>query len=518
MTGQRDVRNVVIYARKSMKSDRGEEQSASVETQIAQCEAYAAKRGWTVVGRFFDDGKSGLLDRTGRPYLDRALRMLESREAESIVMLWKSRLSRDELDRVSMVRDFEKLGVEWHAVADGGLVDRTSYAGYLKDGVDALFDSAHSVRVRENFKRIHSERLAAGLPKTGNARFGYTRDKRYDPRTDRYFPSGPFFLDPVTGPVLRELYRRYTAGAGFTPLVKWLNDEGHTTTAGQPWSVRSLGRMLDSGFGAGLISREDEHRERKGSHETVINADEWDAYVRARKRAATTPRKAQAPRWWLAGIVKCGLCSGPTYINSFESKTSSVECSRHRSNPDACSGRMRAPRRWVENQVHLWFSDHFDELAAQIPARESAAKNAQSAVDAARTALADTSTAFAKVTARWARGRMDDATYETVQKQFEDDRLEQEKTLTEAQDQLTSVGPVAMDALAHIGAFEGTPAEFGHLVGKVLERVEIHPDKLVFVPVTGDAETLARPNLRALAARRREAINAELRRSESATR
>jgi DNA invertase Pin-like site-specific DNA recombinase len=498
------TRRAVVYARKSSKADRSEEQSASVEAQLEAAEDYCKRLGWPVVATFSDDGRSGLLDRSRRPGLDAALKMVEAGDADALVMLWKSRLSRDEVDRAVIVRDLEEREVEWHAVADGGLVDRSTYAGYIKDSADAMVDNGLSIRVRENWKRVHGRRLEDGMPKTGNARFGYRRELRYDRRSERHYPSGPFEVDPETGPAVRELYRRYTDGAGFTPLVSWLNSKGITTTTGAAWTVRSLSRMLDSGFAAGLISREPEHRHRRGTHEHLISEEEWQAFLRARARARAKPRKAQAPRWYLAGIVRCGLCGGSVYVNSFDSTKSSIECTNHRANPESCTGRMRVPRRWLETQVTIWFGDHFDELAAQLPDREAAAREAQQALEAAQAELDETNIALGRLAASFARGAMDETAYAGAEGELVAERRNRELSLGSARDRLTELGPVALDALVQIGSFEGTPGEFGSNLAKVLLRVEVYPDQLTFVPVVGDAETIERPNLRAQAARDRE--------------
>ena len=214
----------VVYARKSTKQDRTEEQSASVTDQLARCRAYAEQQGWTVVGTFEDDGRSGLLDRSKRPGLDDALTVIEEGKADTLVTLWTSRLSREERQRAEILDVLDLLGVEWHTVADGGRVDRSTYAGYVSYGIHTLFDVAYSKRVGENWRTAHQKRLDAGLPKTTSHRFGY----RYDATAKKYIPHA------AEADVVRELYRRYTRGEGFTPLVTWLNREG--------WRVKGTGK------------------------------------------------------------------------------------------------------------------------------------------------------------------------------------------------------------------------------------------------------------------------------------
>ena len=75
--------------------------------------------------------------------------------------------------------------------------------------------------------------------------------------------------DPITGPVLYENYDRYLRGQGLQKIAKWLNDEGYETPkrkianrgdtepTGGKFSVATIVRILDGGFGAGYISVHD---------------------------------------------------------------------------------------------------------------------------------------------------------------------------------------------------------------------------------------------------------------------
>ena len=230
--------------------------------QLDRCRAYAVDHGWEIVGEFTDDGRSGLLDRHKRPGLDAALTAMES--ADVLVTLWTSRLSREERQRAELLDFLDALRVDWHAVADGGRVDRSTYTGYITYGINTLLDVAHSKRVRENWHRVHERRLAAGLPKTSSPRFGYR------------VVDGTYVVDTAEGEVVRDLYRRYTRGEGFTPLVTWLNESGwHVAGSGGPWTVRTLSRFMESGFAAGFISREDEFRHLRGAHDPLISEADW---------------------------------------------------------------------------------------------------------------------------------------------------------------------------------------------------------------------------------------------------
>lgn len=485
-------RRAVLYARKSNKQDRTEEQSASVADQLDRGRAYAREHGWTVVKEFSDDGRSGLLDRTKRPGLDAALKVIEAGDADVLVTLWTSRLSREERQRAEILDVLDLLNVEWHAVADGGRIDRSTYAGYVTYGIHTLFDVAYSKRVGENWRRAQQKRLDAGLPKTTAHRFGYRYAKEAG-----YVPYEP------EAEVVRELYRRYTRGEGFTQLVKWLNRSGWRVKrtgkyAGKDgeWTVRTLNRFLDSGFAAGYISREEQHRDLKGAHEPLISDQQWLAYRAEREKRAPLGKAATArDRWWLGGFVKCGICGGATYVDSFNRPDgkSSVMCSTHRGNPDACKG-VTVLRSYVENAVGWWLLPHLDQLDALTNAEAKALADAavgvfQEAV-AGRDKIID---GLADLEETRLLGDIEPAVYRRTKERLSARLNDAEKAVLEAAAALEA--PEADTSLLRSAAEDGWTADQRAALRGVLDRVEVGKDALTIVPVVGDPVTRTRAEL-----------------------
>jgi hypothetical protein len=62
----------------------------------------------------------------------------------------------------------------------------------------------------EMWKEVYARRLRQGLPANGKQRFGY-----------RIVAGGVHEIDPVTGPALRRVCRRYIAGDSFAELARW---------------------------------------------------------------------------------------------------------------------------------------------------------------------------------------------------------------------------------------------------------------------------------------------------------
>jgi site-specific DNA recombinase len=483
MTNGRNDR-AVSYARKSNKQDTTEEQSASVADQLDRNRDYAERQGWQVVGEFSDDGRSGLLDRSKRPGLDAALTALASGDADKLIVYWKSRLSRDELDRAIILRDLERWNVEWHAVADGGLVDRTTYAGYVKDKADEMIDTSFSIRVKENWRKAHSDRIDAGLPKSRSHRFGYRWDAS----------ARAFVVHDAEAEAVRELYRRYIRGEGFSQLVRWINAEGwkvNRRVNGEDlrgeWSVRTLNRFMDNGFAAGLISQEKELRNLKGAHDPIISEQQWLAYRAEREKRAELGRKASGAgeRWWLAGLVKCGECGGPTYVDSFKRRDGrgSVLCSNRRAKPGSCSG-SSVLRSYVENAVALWLGSHLDQLDALASSEakqvaDAAATTYNEAV-AARDRIAD---GLADLEVARSLRDIDATVYDRAKKKLDAQHALAEAAVMEAAAGLAA--PEADTSLIRSAAAEGWTADHRAALRGVLDRVEVHDDVLTIVPISG---------------------------------
>lgn len=282
----------VLYLRQSTHR----EESISLELQETAGRDYATRMGYVVTEVLADPGISG---RTwARPAVQKALALIEERAAD-VIVVWKwSRLARNRRDWAVAVDTIEAAGGRLESSTE--TVDTTTSTGRLARGMLAEIAAFESDRIGDGWREAHARRVKAGLPANGKPRWGYT----YDEAVKLHRP------DPGTGPVLAQVYARYVAGESVYSLVRWLNANGHRTspgygTSGGPWSDRSLRRVLDSGFGAGLITAKGERFQ--GAHEPVIGQDLWEAYQVARAGRRVT-RSSERSQYLLSGLVRCGLC------------------------------------------------------------------------------------------------------------------------------------------------------------------------------------------------------------------
>jgi DNA invertase Pin-like site-specific DNA recombinase len=268
------------------------EDMISPELQLTAIRDHCARAGYQLVETIQDLDLSGRFWK--RRQVDRAIGMIESGDAD-VLVVWKwSRVSRNRLDWAVAVDRVESAGGKLDSATEP--IDTTTSAGRLQRGMLAEFAAFESDRIGDVWREVHARRTKQGLPANGKPRFGYR------------VVDGIHRPDPDAGPVLAALYRRYIAGESVYALVSWLNSEGYRTAAGyskqgpSPWTQMTLRRCLDSGFGAGLILVRGEMR--RGIHEPVIDEDTWAVY-RAARISRRTLRRSERSQYLLSGMMRC---------------------------------------------------------------------------------------------------------------------------------------------------------------------------------------------------------------------
>lgn len=273
----------ILYLRQSV----AREESISLEVQESACREHATRNGHTVVGVESDPGISGRTFK--RKGVQNAIARVEAGAAE-VIILWKwSRLSRNRLDWAIATDRVESLGGQIESATEP--MDTSTSSGRFARGVLAELAAFESERIGDTWKEAQARRVKMGLPASGTEQFGYVRAR------EGYTP------DPVTAPVLRQLYTDFMSGKGFRPLTEL------SAVHGGPVTATGVRYLLDRGFGAGYITV---HKQLvKGAHEPIITELEFKRYKTVRKQRAPRPRAESSP-YPFSGVVfcECGLSMG----------------------------------------------------------------------------------------------------------------------------------------------------------------------------------------------------------------
>lgn len=379
----------------------------SPDVQRHAIEECAAARGVEIVDWVEGIDESGS-SRTSAwwPRLDQAIELMERGEVDTI-LVWKfSRIGRARLKWAIAIDRVDTLGGQIIAATEP--IETTTASGRFARGMLGEMNAYQAELIGETWREAHERRIRAGLPPTGGPRFGYTRD------TD-----GTYRPDPETGPVLAELYRRYLGGMGTAQLTRWLNDNG---IGRDRWTFQTVARMLDAGFGAGLLGRTEvragtrrtpppwERTYEPGIHEPVIDADTWRAYVARRKANGGRRTRARSP-YLLTGLLRCGDCGGRMH-GKFTDGRATYTCSTASTTTGVRKVSVVAWR--IEQYVKEWLFEYADDVDAQLAAHARGTtrkRNAEFTTRRAHARLAKADERLAALTIKLADGTIDDNAY-----------------------------------------------------------------------------------------------------------
>lgn len=450
--------------------------------------ACSRKAGYAVV-RVISD-----LDKTGRNFaragVREAIRMVEAGEADA-VMVWRwSRFGRTSVDyRVNMAR-VEAAGGRLEAALED--VDVSTSTGRLTRGMMIELAEWESAKISESWKEARARRLAHGLPGDGRPRFGYKCH-----RCTAGCPSGcstGYRPDPVTGPVLASLYRRYLAGESLPVLRDWCATTGQPRERGGRWDTTAVATVLDNGFGAGLLhsggrthgGAREPHEWVRGAHRPVIRVDEWEAYLARRDLMRRVPSSHKAPVYALTGLVFCGLCGGSMFAASSARGAGYLYRCGVMQNTGGCRGVWRV-RSAVEGAVLDALDVYADRLeaaareAAGSPRHRPAVPVVPSGADRARARVAEASAGLARLAATVASGDLAPEDVAGQSRLLRAARSAAQAVLA-AEDARPAAPPAPVAVRAMREQWSALPvAARRAMVMELFERVLVHGDKSIEV-------------------------------------
>ena len=277
----------VIYARYSSDSQREE----SIEGQLRECTEYAERNGITILRSYIDRALSA---RTAdRPEFQNMIKDSEQK-LFGVVLIWKlDRFSRDRYDSAHYKRILKKNGVKVVSVkeniSDGpeGIILESMLEGYAE---------YYSAELSEKIHRGQKENALKGRNNGGGIPLGYLLGNEQK-----------LVLDPVTAPIVREIFQRYADGEIVRTIVEDFNRRGLKTKNGKPFSPNSFNRILKNRKYIGEYQYQDVII--PGGVPAILSDDLFyrvQARLEKNKRAPATA-KADVD-YLLTTKLFCGLC------------------------------------------------------------------------------------------------------------------------------------------------------------------------------------------------------------------
>lgn len=452
----------VLYLRQSTHR----EESISIELQETSGRDYCARRGYEVVAVIKDAGVSGLKWEK-RPGIQETLRMVKAAEAEKVVVMRWSRLSRQRLHQALALDAIEKAGGEVESSTEP--FDTATAGGEFGRDVMLAAAAFESRQKSEQWRQAHDRRRGNGLPHNGTPRAGYV------------YESGAYWINPDDAERWREVYLKYIDGDGFPFLCKQLNRAGsRNLMSGKPWKITTLMRTMDSGFLAGLVIRDARTNPAysKGAHDPVIDEELWELYLAAR-RSRKGKSNDVTPKYRLSGLVRCGDCAaamvagfgkgGPGYV---------FECGRWRRGE---GGRyVSSVRTAIEDAVKEWLEDRIaasvSEAAEQVPAKPQVS-NARAGRQIVARQINDLDKQLVTLTRQLTTGLVPESIYTQTRDEILAEReplqAELDRLILEDRSPPVDVAGVASHLVEHWDALPVDKCR--KLLGKLIRHVEVTP-------------------------------------------
>lgn len=269
---------VVAYVRVSALAGRGGDDFHSPDVQLAAIRrTTAGMREVAVV----DD-----IDRTGRHFsregIDRIRRMALARQIDALAVYDVSRLGRNVRESLVFLAWLADQGVTVLSACEQ--VDTSTPAGRLMLTNMLAIAEYRSDEIGRSWSGAIARRAERG--QHHGHPIGYTRrDKRMLP-------------DPVLGPAMTEVFRRYAAGDPIGQVTAYL-----AAIRGKPMATPNVKKMLRNPVYLGKVVAGGEIR--PGEHDALVDDDTWQRVQDRLAAEAGTPPRHLAPTWSLVGLVEC---------------------------------------------------------------------------------------------------------------------------------------------------------------------------------------------------------------------
>jgi site-specific DNA recombinase len=272
-----------------------------VARQEEDCRAYAARQGWTVTEIYRENDTSAFMrrvvrlpdgsraSRVVRPEFRRMLSDLAEGTIDAVTGYDLDRVARDPRDLEDLIDVCETTGRPARSVT--GNLDLSHDGGITMARVAVAMANQASRDTSRRVRRVKQDLAARGMWGGGGKRaFGYLADRSA--------------IVAAEAAVIRGAAARVLAGDSLNAITADLVKSRALTVSGRPWNRTSLRGVLMRPTVAGLLV----HRGQ------IVGTAPWPAILDEatwRSVVATIearPKNDQSLRYWLTGIVVCGLC------------------------------------------------------------------------------------------------------------------------------------------------------------------------------------------------------------------
>lgn len=231
---KQQMRRTALYAR---VSSRRQEKEATIESQLAQIEAYIEQNGYEMAPehRFIEQAVSGKY--LARPGLDRLRDEAQAGAFELLICLHPDRLARQLGVQQIVLSELGQVGVEVIFLNQPDLADDPQ--GQLLLNIQGSFAEYERVIISDRMRRGRLYRLRQGQSVPHQAPYGY----QFQPATGEQ--SSRWLIIPAEAIIVKQMFVCYThKQSSLAEIARRFNEQGVASPKGKQWNDTAVRRVL----------------------------------------------------------------------------------------------------------------------------------------------------------------------------------------------------------------------------------------------------------------------------------
>ena len=290
----------VIYARYSDDNQRVE----SIEGQIRECTEFANEKGYTLVGTYADNARTGKTEKRvqfQKMYLD------SKKDIFDIVIVWKIDRFARKRDMISHYRyQFEQNGV---SVVSAKEPAPEGSSGIMLKGMLEVIAEFYSAELSEKVTRGMKENALKQIWNGGHIPFGYrvNAEQRLE-------------VDPIKAPLVKEIFKMCYDGKTVKEIHRILTSMNVLNAQGEPIAYSSVRNMLGNRTYIGEYRSMDVFIE--NGIEAIVDKELFEGVQREIAKNAHAPARHTADEdYLLTTKLFCGKCGAMMVAQAGTSRT-----------------------------------------------------------------------------------------------------------------------------------------------------------------------------------------------------
>jgi len=301
---------VAAYIRVSTVEQASEDRY-SLKSQLEAIQRQCDLEGYTLFDIYADRGISGT-SRDKRLELERLMKDAKAGNFDKVFVFRISRMARNTKDLLQIVDELQSYNVSFKSLSEDFSIETTT--GKMIAQILASFSEYEANVIRDNTSEGLLQRAHAGLY-SGPTPLGFDKTEQ---------ANEPMKINSYEASIIQGIYDMYEKGNGFRSIANAMNNAGHQTKRGNPFSITAVKDILTNPLYKGDVryrNHVDWNKKRrrgknpnpiivKGQHEAIITEEQWERVNLQLRQRSKTPKVLGNGSNILTGLLRCPECGG----------------------------------------------------------------------------------------------------------------------------------------------------------------------------------------------------------------